>query len=246
VKLPLGTLGLLGLAVALSFRRGFRREWLTEAVLLTTLVIVLLAVSSQMKFSHHVRYVYGALPFLFVWVSGIARELFWERRALAIGTGILLAGQAASSLAVYPHSLSYVNELAGGPGNGYQHLVDSNVDWGQDLLLLRDWVREHRESHPLFLAYFGEVNPKQAGIEFKLPPMANDQCLESRDAAGLAPGWYAVSVTLLQGRPYHICLPDGTQRDVPQDAFACFRKLEPVDHVGYSILIYHIDEEADR
>lgn len=39
--------------------------------------------------------------------------------------------------AVYPHYLAYFNELAGGPRNGYQSLVDSNLDWGQDLKELR-------------------------------------------------------------------------------------------------------------
>ena len=35
-----------------------------------------------------------------------------------------------SSLAIYPHSLSYFNELAGGPTKGHYHLIDSNIDWG--------------------------------------------------------------------------------------------------------------------
>lgn len=42
---------------------------------------------------------------------------------------------AASTLAVYPHQLAYFNELAGGPEDGYRHLLGSSFDWGQDLLI---------------------------------------------------------------------------------------------------------------
>jgi hypothetical protein len=52
-----------------------------------------------------------------------------------------LVAIAISSLSVYPHELSYFNEISGGPSNGYKHLLGSNVDWGQDLLLIRTWMR---------------------------------------------------------------------------------------------------------
>ncbi len=45
---------------------------------------------------------------------------------------ISLCWLAASSLWIYPHSLSYFNESIGGPLNGPEHLLGSNVDWGQD------------------------------------------------------------------------------------------------------------------
>lgn len=46
----------------------------------------------------------------------------------------------ADTLAVYPHSLAYFNQSAGGPINGHQHLIHSNLDWGQDLWLVQDWM----------------------------------------------------------------------------------------------------------
>jgi hypothetical protein len=53
----------------------------------------------------------------------------------------LLAG-GVSTASVYPHELSFFNEFSGGPGNGYRHLLHSNLDWGQDLLFARHWMRE--------------------------------------------------------------------------------------------------------
>lgn len=53
---------------------------------------------------------------------------------LATTVAIAFTASIGSALATYPHTLSYFNELAGGPLNGPAHLLDANVDWGQDLL----------------------------------------------------------------------------------------------------------------
>lgn len=58
-------------------------------------------------------------------------SLFW--------VGVLASWIFASSLWVYPHSLSYFNESVSGPLNGPKHLLGSNVDWGQDILYARQW-----------------------------------------------------------------------------------------------------------
>lgn len=50
-----------------------------------------------------------------------------------------------SSLWIYPHSLSYFNETVEGPLNGPKHLLGSNVDWGQDVLYLRQWITKSKQ-----------------------------------------------------------------------------------------------------
>src|SRR5437773_734910 len=67
------------------------------------------------------------------------------------------------------NSLSYFNEMAGGPENGAAHLLDANIDWGQDLLELKRWCDAHPEARPLYLGYFGTtfVDPGIANIEFE-------------------------------------------------------------------------------
>ena len=68
---------------------------------------------------------------------------------------ILIAGSllatVASTLSVYPHQLAYFNEAAGGPENGHKHLLHSNLDWGQDLLLIRE-LADDRD----FSSYVGQ------------------------------------------------------------------------------------------
>ncbi len=60
---------------------------------------------------------------------------------------------AASSLSVYPHFISYFNLLAGGPENGSEFLLDSNIDWGQNDLLLEKKLEEL--NHPV------AINPEK-------------------------------------------------------------------------------------
>jgi 4-amino-4-deoxy-L-arabinose transferase-like glycosyltransferase len=166
---------------------------------------------------------------------------------VAVLTGAALAWAVVSSLWVYPHSLSFFNETIGGPANGGAHLVDSNIDWGQDLFFLRDWLKQHPEARPLKLAYFGLFDPRVAGIEFTPPPRGETSPKEAADPGvkeiGPQPGWYAVSVSMLYGRQFSIPDGQGKGSSVPLNSFTYFQKFKPVAHTGYSIYIYHITPE---
>lgn len=239
IKTPLGTLAVALLAGALTVaRRGSSLGWRDDLVVLAPAAIVLVLVSSQTGFNRHLRYVLPALPFVFIWaskVAGITAPRGVGFRTLVLGA---VVWSVVSSLRVYPHSLSYFNALGGGPEGGHAHLVNSSIDWGQDLLYLKRWLDDHPEARPLSLAYFGLVDPRVAGIEFTLPPKAS---------SGPLPGWYAVSVTILRG--YRYSLPDGRGREEYPDGphYTYFLRLKPVAMAGYSIYIYHISpEEADR
>ena len=144
--------------------------------------MVLVLVSSQTGFNHHMRYIMPMFPFVFVATGKLAcfirSECPWKRLAVLA----LLGAAIFSSLRVYPHSMSYFNELAGGPENGHNYLVDSNIDWGQDLLDLRDWYRQHPEARPFGLAFYHFVDPRLFGFDYGLPPLG--------PAVESDPGWF--------------------------------------------------------
>ena len=52
------------------------------------------------------------------------------------------------SVLTFPHYLSYYNALAGGSKNGYNIACDSNLDWGQDLKLVKKYINEHDIQNP--------------------------------------------------------------------------------------------------
>ena len=86
------------------------------------------------------RHILPVYPFLIVAGACGAAVLCRTRwgSALCLGGSLWLV---ASVGAAYPHYLAYFNEAAGGPAGGWRWLVDSNLDWGQDLKGLAAEVR---------------------------------------------------------------------------------------------------------
>lgn len=214
VKVPLGTLLLVLLAAGCRLAaRPPSASLSDEIVLLAPAAAILVLVSSQTGFNHHLRYVLPAFPFVLVWAGQVMSPALRAGRAVRAAAAVLVAWSVVSSLSVYPHSLSYFNELGGGPTGGHAHLLNSNIDWGQDLFFLKRWQQEHPEAGDLRLAYGERVDPSAVGVRF------------TRATAEPAPGWYAVSVNRLRGE-------EGT--------YSYFLRFRPVAMAGYSIYIYHL------
>ncbi|HRU94850.1 MAG TPA: phospholipid carrier-dependent glycosyltransferase, partial [Anaerolineae bacterium] len=93
------------------------------------------------------RHLLPLLPFLYIGVANCklqvatskSRASHFTFHALRITHYALLLWLILGTLAVAPHDLAFFNELAGGPAGGYRYLVDSNLDWGQNLWQLREW-----------------------------------------------------------------------------------------------------------
>ena len=131
---------------------------------------------------------------------------------------LLLVWHAAEAALVYPDAMAYFNEFAGGPDRGASHLIDSNLDWGQDLVGLRLWLATHAPGERVGLAYFGQINPTifaprgEAFDWFLPPPEPGSAAREEgprRDRfhaprRRLEPGLYAVSASLVEGLPWRV------------------------------------------
>ncbi len=122
-------------------------------------------------------------------------------RAGAIAAGVLVIWQGIESIRIRPHYLAYFNQMAGGPEQGYKRLVDSSLDWGQDLPSLKAWLDEHAPAGPsrppVYLSYFGTSSPAHFGIDATL--LESYLPIPSGRPADLKPGFYCVSATMLQG-----------------------------------------------
>ena len=81
---------------------------------------------------------------------------------------VLLAWLVIDSLAIAPSHLAYFNQLIN-RDRDYEALVDSNLDWGQDLIALREWQRANNVTD-LNLAYFGTARPEAYGVSARLLP----------------------------------------------------------------------------
>jgi hypothetical protein len=167
------------------------------------------------------RHILPVLPFLFVLLGNAVTWV--NRRWVQVALVVLGLWYALASARIYPHYLAYFNEIIGGPDNGYNYLVDSNLDWGQDLKNLKAYLDSH-DIHEIHLVYFGSAYPSYYDIQAAPLPTQEPEDLESR-----TPSVYAISATYLQS---------GYLGDA--DAFRWLRQYEPFAKIGYSIFLYRL------
>jgi hypothetical protein len=58
----------------------------------------------------------------------------------------------------FPHYLAYFNGVVR-PAQAYRHLVDSSLDWGQDLPGVRRYIETRHLNGPIYLSYYGFASP---------------------------------------------------------------------------------------
>ena len=228
-KLPHATHALMLLSVVFLLRslQEPRRDRLQLFLGLPVLLLLMLGGGMGMQLG--IRYVLPIFPLLTLFASQSVCWLKWSRYRLR--SCLILAAVAATPLALrhHPHHLAYFNELAGGPLNGRWHLLDSNLDWGQDLRELKRFLDEQSLGH-VGLAYFGTAPPASLGIQYHVPPPFPTL------------GWHAVSVNFVFGRPHTVRTMQGETHSLGLNALGYFRFFEPISHVGYSIDVFHLTE----
>ena len=245
VKTPIPTLLAVGLGAA-----AFWRHWSTQAKCALILLglpafVAFASISLQGGFNHHHRYVLQIYPPLYLLAAGCAqtslRRSWWSRLCVT-----LCCLSAMASLSVWPHYLGFFNQSVGGPREGWKVLGFSNIDWGQDLLVVDRWIQEHPTARPCSVqSEFFNVDNSFFGLPKanipRLPLRSNPPIsTEAAPAANRQPaplpedGWYIINVRQLYDLPGH-------------SGLGYFRLLEPTDRIGYSFMIYHVgDAEREK
>lgn len=158
-------------------------------------------------------------------------------RALA---ALFLTTSITSSLCHFPFSLSYFNEVVGGPKHGAEHLIYSNIDWGQDLLYLEHWAAKQSIHKPVYLAFDNCFNPFDLGIPNIAPwPLKQPSTVDQTRGETVIPdGYYAISLNQLYEFPWPLRELDGTRYYLDTHPLKCLRSMRPIRWVGYSIRVY--------
>lgn len=171
------------------------------------------------------RHILPIYPFLYVAIAALLSKAIgrpWALYAMLVLTALQI-GECAS---IAPDYLAFFNFPSGGPGNGPHYLVDSNIDWGQDLKKLKNWLAAHG-TDTARIWYFGNAQMDYYGIRADPFPDPLDES-----------GWNAIdgygvsSVTVLEG-VY-----------VPLNLVAPLRFRDPVAKVGWSLYVYDLRKGA--
>jgi hypothetical protein len=237
LKTPLpALLGLLGAVLSSLWQRFSRTEW---PLLLVPVSYFALSMRSVLNIGY--RHLLPMLPFLWVYIGRtgplLVRALAVKRRRwIDVLGGALCVWLAVGTLSIAPHYLAYFNALGGGVDGGWEHLVDSNLDWGQDLPALKMFVDQGTYSR-IYLSWFGCTYPHLYGLDLEyrlLPshfgfPYPGDTAQSAYNPVHPAPGLYVIGATNLQG----VGLAGG-------DVFASFREQEPLARLGHSLFLYKV------
>jgi hypothetical protein len=234
--LPLIILFVAGLA-ALARKQAWRRQ---SIAWLPPLAFLLMGLTGILTIGY--RHMLPAIPFAILLAANAVDwlDIFARRWIPAAAGGVLLAWLALGTLTIFPHQEAYFNPLAGDWRNWSNVLVDSNLDWGQDLPALRKEM-EARGIDSINLGYFGKGVPETYGVRYR-PLPGYQRFMEGREVNAYnpytpAPGWYAISATALRLGTFQL---DTT------DLFAYFRPLVPDGRAGYSIYLYNLPARPDE
>jgi len=233
------------------------------------------------------RHILPIYPVLYILAGAAALLPALGQRRSGLVLAILCGLFAAESLFAWPNYIAYFNPLMP-RGRAHEHLVDSNLDWGQDLPGLARWLQAYNagpQREPVYLCYFGNGWPPYEGIEaIALPPPPNDG-LEHP----FVPGLYCISATQLvavneeasgrwnqqyeklyqtlraalaglasgqtpvreNGQPVSpaeiVALRSTYEYFKYVRLLAYLRHRQPDDHIGHSILIFHLtQDDIDR
>lgn len=219
-KTPVATLLAIfaaALAAALRLRRKRTTvDGLWAMLCLGVPFVCYLAASMDSHLNIGLRHVFPLYALMYVAVGVVAAQLRRQHPSTVLWSSLVLCGLLAiETLSAFPDFIAFFNFASGGSRGGLALLSDSNLDWGQDLPLLAKWQHEHPGT-PMYVLYFGSVDPRAYGMT--LTPPAPDQ------AAVLA-----ISATSLQG----IYADPNMLRRI-----AYVRKHQPFAILGGTIYLY--------
>ncbi len=211
------------------------QQLLASEIVTLTLFPLLYGVSSLCsRLNIGYRHLLPVLPFLYVGAGAAftrlrprSSRITFHAARLTLAT--LIIWQIAGPLTVAPHYLTFFNELAGGPENGWRFLADSNTDWGQAFKELARFQTEQNIG-TVQLSAFIFYDPALYGVDYApLTPYGGNTPPVFPSRFTPPPGDYVISATTLDGIPL-----------VNPEMYDWFRWREPDAQIANALFYYEV------
>ncbi len=206
-------------------------QWAVTCLAIPFAVFLVSAIFSHLNIG--IRHVLGLYPLAFVAI-GWAVSSAWSVKKVRVSAGVFLLWVCLETFANYPNYIPYFNVVANHTSGGIELLGDSNLDWGQDLPLLKHW----QDGHPgtrLYLSYFGYADPAFYHIRYVPLPGGYHYDPKPSFPSPYEKSVVAISATNLQG-----ILVDPALLEF----YAEWRRRKPIAVLGGSIYLYEINPGA--
>ncbi len=226
--LLLGTAGVIFMIWTLCSRQWSQSQWHQQKTLqpwvnaapAIAFIVLLVFCSFYSHINIGVRHVFVLYPLLCIAAAVLLIE-WWQRfktTSVRLVLSALVLLQVATLVTSYPDYLPYFNAFAG--DRPERILIDSDLDWGQDLKRLEERLAQ-MEIHKFGFVYRGSADV----MGEHLPGVWMVQPFSP------ATGWIAASIfardTVSQGK-----------------AFGWLKQYQPIERIGKSIDLYYIPESG--
>lgn len=220
ILLALGSI----VAVIMRWKKiSSENKWILWVILVPIIVYWGFTLKGQLNIG--IRHLMPTVPFVLLLIGFTIHPIInggknWQKFVL----GLLVIYMITSTLANYPNFIPYFNEAT--PKNQrFERLMDSSLDWGQDLLRLKKYVDDNNIKS-IKVDYFGGSVPS-----YYMP-----QAKEWHSAYGPTSGWLAVSATFYQSSKLV-----GEQEG--KWSYGWLDAYKPEAIIGGSILVFNIDQK---
>lgn len=211
-KTPIPIFIFLGLAIV--FFKRIQAKNIFDEILLIVPPVVFLILSMFSKADLGVRHILPIMPFLLVFAAKSINLIDFKKLLPAVLFSLLIIWYLISTVLSFPNFLAYFNEFAGGAKGGYKILADSNLDWGQDMYRLKNYL-EQNNIDKIYIVYpwNGDMALNYYGINFE-PLRPEDQNIK---------GTIVVSATYFQTEAYG------------------WLKKYPFDQITPGLFVFHLE-----
>ncbi len=181
-------------------------------------IILLFIVTMPDKAQAGIRYFLPIYPLWIILAGAFAAWVCTKGKIAQLIIATMLCWHVYAALNVYPDYLTYFNETVGGPTRGHLYLRDSNIDWGQDLMQLAQWVKQN-EYKEIVVSYYGGAVPAKEGIPVR--DFSEEEYLMPQNRV------YAIGA-------HHI------------DSVQWYDQYEPVKIIGNTIYVYDFRQSMHK
>lgn len=227
---------LTGQVKFLNLRNWVKKYFVELSMLLWIAIYWYLSIRANLNIG--VRHLLPTYGFVFILLSGQIITLgkwIWKKYGDKIHIFYdviiyaLLVWYLLENFGVYPYYLTYFNQIAGGPSGGYRYVVDSNLDWGQDLKRLAEWIEKNNISK-IYFDYFGWADQSYY-LKDKFVWLNAERYRNAKEFLAETPegGYIAVSASFYMG-----------SREKPEKSYSWLDSYQPITTIGNSIFIWKI------